>query len=372
VSTEPAARSLISRHSPIARKTRTATTVVPIAATSAPMTKPIADPVEQSPLHWTSTRAQPIVAPATPAIRIEAKARARASREGRADSGLSSAGTLGMVRRPQRGGTARPTSRSGPSLLGCWRFAVSSPTVSVTVVVPTYDEASNIETLLRRVRAALPDADVLIVDDGSPDGTADIVEGLASELGRIQVLRRPAKSGLGSAYREGFALAMARGALIIVQMDADLSHDPAALPALVSIVEHGVDLAMGSRYVPGARIVGWPARRHSLSRWGNRYAAGMLGLAVNDATAGYRAYSADALRRIDVAQVTAEGYGFQIEMTYRHVKGGGSVVEVPIIFVDREHGISKLSGGIVREALWLVTRLAVGDALTLKRWRRRS
>jgi dolichol-phosphate mannosyltransferase len=242
--------------------------------------------------------------------------------------------------------------------------------VSVTVVIPTFNEAANIETVIRRVRAALPTASVLVVDDASPDGTADLVDSLGDELGRIDVLRRSAKSGLGSAYRDGFAQAMSDGADILVQMDADLSHDPAALPALVSAVEHGADLAMGSRYVPGAKITGWSSQRHWLSRWGNRYAAGMLGLAVNDATAGYRAYSALALQRIDLSTVTAEGYGFQVEMTYRHVKGGGSVVEIPITFVDREHGESKLSGGIVREALVMVTKLALRDALSLKRWRR--
>jgi dolichol-phosphate mannosyltransferase len=247
---------------------------------------------------------------------------------------------------------------------------VGSPAVSVTVVIPTFDEAANIDTVIRRVRAALPEARILIVDDASPDGTGDLVDRLGAELGRIDVLRRPSKSGLGSAYRDGFTRAMAEGAEILVQMDADLSHDPAALPALVSVVEHGADLAMGSRYVPGAKIIGWPPRRHRLSRWGNRYAAGMLGLAVNDATAGFRAYSAAALQRIDLSTVTAEGYGFQVEMTYRHVKGGGSVVEIPITFIDREHGVSKLSGGIVREALVMVTKLAVRDRLSLKRWRR--
>jgi dolichol-phosphate mannosyltransferase len=242
--------------------------------------------------------------------------------------------------------------------------------VSVTVVIPTFNEGANIDKLLREVRSFLPEAAILIVDDSSPDGTADQAEELGRELGQIEVLRRPMKAGLGSAYRDGFTKAMGQGADILVQMDADLSHAPSALPALVSAVRHGVDLAMGSRYVPGARILGWSGRRHWLSRWGNRYAAGMLGLAVNDATAGYRVYTADALRRIDLNRVHADGYGFQVEMTYYHVKGGGSVAEIPITFVDRAHGSSKLSGGIVREAFVLVTKMAIRDALVLTRWRR--
>jgi len=244
--------------------------------------------------------------------------------------------------------------------------------VRALVVVPTFNEAGNIDAVLRRIRAALPDARVLVVDDTSPDGTAEAVERLADELGGISLLRRPAKSGLASAYRDGFAQGVADGAPVLVQIDADLSHDPAALPALVSAVEHGADLAMGSRYVPGGRIVGWPWRRRWLSRWGNRYAAAMLGLAVNDATSGYRAYSASAIERLDMASLDAEGYGFQIEMTYRLVRAGSPIVEIPITFTDRVAGESKLSGGIVREALGLVTRLALGDLFRIARWRRPS
>ena len=240
------------------------------------------------------------------------------------------------------------------------------------VVVPTYNEAANIETVIRRIRASVPAASIVVVDDASPDGTADLVEKLGLELGGVEVVRRLAKGGLGSAYRDGFATALAAGAPVIVQMDADLSHDPAALPALISAVEHGASLALGSRYVPGGRIVGWPWRRRWLSRWGNRYAAGMLGLAVNDATSGFRAYAAPALRGLDLSTIRADGYGFQIEMTHRLVRGGGSVVEIPITFVDREHGESKLSGGIVREALMLVAGLAFKDLFNLRRWRRPS
>lgn len=233
--------------------------------------------------------------------------------------------------------------------------------MQVTVVVPTYNEAGNIERLCSEVRKAAPDADILIVDDASPDGTADLAEELNESLGRITVLRRAGKEGLGAAYRAGLRAAIDRGAQICVQMDADLSHDPAVLPALIANAENGADLAIGSRYVPGGLTENWPRRRRSLSRWGNRYAAGVLGLAINDATAGYRAYRADALERMEFDTVAAEGYGFQIEMTYRLVRIGGKVVEFPITFRDRTEGISKMSGGIIGEALVLVVKLWVAD-----------
>jgi dolichol-phosphate mannosyltransferase len=230
-----------------------------------------------------------------------------------------------------------------------------------TVVVPTYNEIDNIDRLLREVRKTAPDAKVLVVDDGSPDGTADRVAEIAEELGGISVMRRTEKNGLGHAYRAGIRRAIDEGAEICVQMDADLSHDPAVLPALISNVEHGADLAIGSRYVPGGRTVNWPRRRRMLSRWGNRYAAGVLGLAVNDATAGYRAYSSAILERMEFEKVAAEGYGFQIEMTYRLVSVGGKVVEFPITFQDRTEGVSKMSGNIIKEALLLVMQLWVSD-----------
>jgi glycosyltransferase involved in cell wall biosynthesis len=235
------------------------------------------------------------------------------------------------------------------------------PPVRVTVVVPTYNEVDNLDPLCRQVRKMLPHAQILIVDDASPDGTAARADELAAELGQIAVLRRAAKTGLGAAYRAGLRAAIDDGAEICVQMDADLSHDPAVLPALTTIVEHGADLAYGSRYVPGGLTENWPRRRRWLSRWGNRYSAGVLGLAVNDATAGYRAYSAAALERMKFDTVHAEGYGFQVEMTYRLVRIGGKVVEFPITFRDRTAGVSKMSGGIVREALVIVVKLWVGD-----------
>jgi dolichol-phosphate mannosyltransferase len=233
--------------------------------------------------------------------------------------------------------------------------------VQVAVVVPTFNEAENIELLLKQVFDVLPEASVIVVDDGSPDGTADLAERVGPEYGDVTVVRRDAKNGLGEAYRTGLALALEHGAEVCVQMDADLSHDPAVLPALVGIVELGADLAIGSRYVPGGVTENWPRRRRMLSRWGNRYAAGILGLAVNDATAGYRAYSAHALRVAGYERGAAQGFGFQVEMTHRLVRSGGRIVEYPIAFRDRERGDSKMSASIVKEALVLVVKLWAAD-----------
>lgn len=239
-------------------------------------------------------------------------------------------------------------------------------------VVPTHDEVDNLVELFTRLRAAVPDLGIVVVDDASPDGTAALARRLADELGDIEVIERPAKLGLGSAYRAGLRWAIDHGAEICVQLDADLSHDPAVLPALLANVELGADLAIGSRYVPGGRTVDWPWRRRWLSRWANRYAAGVLGLAVNDATAGYRAYRSSLLEAMRFETVAAEGYGFQIEMTHRLVRAGGRVVEFPIEFRDRRAGSSKLSGGIVSEALGLVGRLWIDDRRDRRRRRRLS
>ena len=225
----------------------------------------------------------------------------------------------------------------------------------VLVVLPTYNEAENIDRVLRRIRAALPDATVLVVDDGSPDGTADLAKELGAELGHIELLRRTAKSGLGSAYRAGFAWGLERGWEAFIEMDADLSHEPEALPSLVAPLTEGVDLVVGSRYVPGGSIPNWRWHRRLLSQGGNVYAALLLGLHISDSTSGFRAYRADALRRIDLGAVKAEGYGFQIEMVYQILQHGGHVTEVPIRFVDRVEGKSKMSMHIVVEALLLVT-----------------
>lgn len=232
----------------------------------------------------------------------------------------------------------------------------------VVVVIPTYDEAGNIVRLLDGVCVSLPDATVIVVDDNSPDGTADLAERVAADAsspahGRVVVIRRAAKNGLGAAYRAGFESAIESGATICVQMDADFSHNPSYLPELVAAVVNGADVSIGSRYVPGGDISDWPRLRRFLSRWGNRYAAMMLGLAINDATGGFRAYSVGILRRMDYSSVRADGYGFQVEMTHRAVRSGARIVEIPITFVDRVAGESKLSHHIISEAFGLVNRL---------------
>jgi dolichol-phosphate mannosyltransferase len=242
--------------------------------------------------------------------------------------------------------------------------------VRTLVITPTYVEAENIDEFLRRARAAVPSADILVVDDNSPDGTADIAEATAAELGGIDVLRRPAKQGLGSAYRAGFAIGLDKGYDALVQIDADLSHDPAVLPDLLREIESGVDLAIGSRYVPGGEIPNWPWFRRALSRHGNRYAAFVLGTRVKDATSGYRIYRADTLKAIDYATTRAKGYGFQIETEYRVHVWGGRITEVPIVFTDRVRGYSKMTWFIFAEELLLVTWWGIRDRAR-RLWRRR-
>jgi len=233
------------------------------------------------------------------------------------------------------------------------------------VVVPTHNEADNIAQLLDALAVEVPEADVLVVDDASTDATRSIV----NERG-VRLIERSEKRGLGDAYVFAFEHALAAGYDAVAQIDADLSHDPAVVPTMLDLVGRGIDVVIGSRYIPGGAVVGWPRRRTWLSRWGNRYAAIALGLAINDATAGFRMYSADTLRRLDLEEVRAEGYGFQIEMTYRAVAAGCSIVEVPITFRDRVAGASKMSGNIIREAFLLVTWWAISDAVTLRRRRR--
>ncbi len=239
------------------------------------------------------------------------------------------------------------------------------------VVTPTYDEAENIAEMLRRVRAAVPDVDVLVVDDNSPDGTAGVARAAGAELGRVDVLVREKKAGLGNAYRHGFQVGLERGYDVIVQMDADLSHDPAAIPSLLRAVDAGADAAIGSRYVPGGSVPHWPWHRRALSRYGNRYACAVLGIDIRDATSGFRAYRADTLKAIDVLATRSKGYGFQIENAYRVWRHGQAIREVPIEFTDRVRGYSKMSPSVMVEELALVTWWGLRDRVRDRLRRRR-
>jgi len=238
------------------------------------------------------------------------------------------------------------------------------------VVIPTYNEAESVTTVLDRVLLADPRVDVLVVDDGSPDGTADLADALAGELGGIEVLRRPSKSGLGSAYREGFKLGLAQGYEALVEMDADLSHDPSVLGDMLAELEGGADIVIGTRYMPGGSIPDWSWYRRAISKAGNLYSRIMLGLPARDATSGYRAYHRRALERLNLTAVRADGYGFQIEMAYKVVRAGGILAEVPIEFHDRTLGRSKMSSRIVVEALVLVTWWGLSARLRERRKRR--
>jgi dolichol-phosphate mannosyltransferase len=229
------------------------------------------------------------------------------------------------------------------------------------IVTPTFQEAENIGEFLRRVRAAVPTADILVVDDNSPDGTADIAATAAAELGQIDILRRPKKIGLGDAYRAGFSVGIERGYDVLVQIDADLSHDPSALPLLFAEIDAGADAVIGSRYIPGGSIPNWPWHRRALSKWGNRYTSFVLGIPIKDATSGYRAYRADMLKTVDYDSTRAKGYGFQMELAYRVKRAGGKIVEVPIVFTDRVRGHSKLTMSVAAEELTLVTWWGVRD-----------
>jgi dolichol-phosphate mannosyltransferase len=230
----------------------------------------------------------------------------------------------------------------------------------VWVILPTYNEAENLERVVAAVIAAVPGVRVLVVDDSSPDGTGAIADRLASERDDVEVLHRPRKSGLGRAYVAGFAHALAAGAATVVEMDADLSHDPADLPRLLEPLATGADVVLGSRYVPGGGIRDWDAVRRGISRFGCGYARRVLGVPVRDLTGGFKAFRASALEAIDYAGVRSQGYAFQVELTYRALRRGLTVREVPIVFRERQHGDSKMSALIALEAAWLVPALRFG------------
>jgi dolichol-phosphate mannosyltransferase len=239
--------------------------------------------------------------------------------------------------------------------------------VRAVVVLPTYNERDNIDPYLRALRSVTATldstVDVLVVDDNSPDGTADLAEALAAELGGVDVLRRTAKDGLGSAYRAGFEQVLTAQPPydVILSMDADLSHDPAVIPAMLRAIADGADAVIGSRYVRGGGTTDWPVRRQLLSKWGNTYTRTVLRLAPRDCTSGYRAYRSDALAAIRPGTTGAEGYAFLTELVRRLTRQGYRIAETPIVFRDRERGKSKMSGRIIVESMLLVTRWGVTD-----------
>ena len=235
---------------------------------------------------------------------------------------------------------------------------MSEPTFAdlgrIVVIIPTYNERENLPLITARLRAAVPEAHVLVADDNSPDGTGAIADDLVAADDHVHVMHRRGKEGLGAAYLAGFDWALDNGYDVVVEMDADGSHQPEQLPRLLDALR-GADLVLGSRWVPGGSVVNWPKSREALSRGGSLYTRMMLGVPMRDATGGYRAFRADTLRRIDLIGVESAGYCFQVELGWRAVKAGLRVREVPIDFVERELGDSKMSQKIVVEALWRVT-----------------
>jgi dolichol-phosphate mannosyltransferase len=236
----------------------------------------------------------------------------------------------------------------------------ASGTGSVLVIIPTYNEFESLPLIIRRIREAVPDAHILVADDNSPDGTGECADALAETDRHVHVLHRTAKNGLGAAYLAGFRWGLTRGYDLLIEMDADGSHQPEHLPAMLAAAQDA-DVVIGSRWVSGGGVVNWPKHRQWLSQGGSRYAHAMLGLGVKDATAGYRVYRATALQRLGLDTVASQGYCFQIDLTRRAARAGLRIVEVPITFMERELGDSKMSSAIVVEALWRVTQWGVAD-----------
>jgi dolichol-phosphate mannosyltransferase len=238
------------------------------------------------------------------------------------------------------------------------------------VVLPTYEEAPNIAQVLNRIRAAAPAVDILVVDDASPDGTAAMARAIGAELGRVDVLVRDRKAGLGNAYRHGFDVGLDRGYEVLMQMDADLSHDPTDIVRLLATVDAGADAAIGSRYIPGGSIPYWTWYRRALSTHGNRYVCALLELDIHDASSGFRAYTRDTLKAIEVTGTRANGYAFQIETAYRMTRADRRIDEIPIAFTDRVRGRSKMSIGIIAEEMGLVAWWGIRDRS--RRWLRNA
>lgn len=233
------------------------------------------------------------------------------------------------------------------------------PLGKVLVIIPTYNEAENVKPIVKRVRSSVPDADVLVADDNSPDGTGKLADELAAGDEQVHVLHRRGKEGLGAAYLAGFQWGIDAGYGVLVEMDADGSHQPEELPRLLTALK-GADLVLGSRWIPGGRVVNWPKSREFLSRGGSTYSRLLLDVPIRDVTGGYRAFRKETLEGLGMTEVASAGYCFQVDLAWRAVKAGFHVVEVPITFVERERGDSKMSRNIVVEALWRVTAWGVG------------
>lgn len=225
------------------------------------------------------------------------------------------------------------------------------------VVTPTYNERDNIERFVKSVLAAAPQVDIMIVDDNSPDGTGDIADAIAASDSRVRVMHRAGKQGLGTAYVQAFEQGLKEGYELFFEMDADLSHDPLRLPAFFEAFENGADVVIGSRNIPGGSVVGWGPGRHFISKGGSLYSRTILGLPVRDLTSGYKAFRAEVLRSVELPTLRSEGYSFQIETTFRAMQRGFRVIEVPITFVDRTAGKSKMSRKIFAEAVLMVWKL---------------
>ncbi len=234
--------------------------------------------------------------------------------------------------------------------------------MKIMVVVPTYNERANLEELIPRVLGQLPDIELLVVDDGSPDGTGEYADSVAAEDPRVHVLHRPGKMGLGSAYVHGFTQALNTDAELIIQMDADFSHNPDEIPNLVEQARE-YDVVLGSRYITGANVVNWPLRRLFLSYFANVYTHIVTGLPLRDSTGGFKCFHRKVLGKIELSTIRSDGYSFQIEVNFRSWRKGFSMVEIPIVFVDRHSGTSKMSRRIVWEAMWLVWRLRIARIL---------
>jgi dolichol-phosphate mannosyltransferase len=235
----------------------------------------------------------------------------------------------------------------------------STAPLRVLVIVPTYNERENLPLIVGRIRAAVPEAHVLVADDASPDGTGDVADDLAARDDQVHVLHRPGKQGLGAAYLDGFGWGGRHGFDVLVEMDADGSHQPEQLPSLLDRIDAGADVVVGSRYVPGGSVENWPAHRMLISRGGNFYVRALLGIPVRDATGGYRAYRTTVLEKLGLEDVESQGYCFQVDLTWRSVQAGLRIEEVPITFVERAIGSSKMNKAIFAEAMWRVLRWGV-------------